>query len=519
MSKTPQTEQDARTLENRNRADQRKKLSETVGKVRDHINSATGKSLQFDYEMCTRYAQERKRTLNIVAFLTALAALASLMWADPIFVPVWFFATLSVHGLTIHLCRKFLKTERTNLQIKKVIERFLFLEGLQGFLWVGLFFLPVTNTPVFNATLPFYAYDIVQFSILLIYIAVITSVTYALPAATFLATLPPTLNVVIVFSQLGAMMHWVMAGVSIGACFFFVYFGWRLRSTAIESLLLRAEKDALIVELEHANAISDDARKRAEDANLAKSRFLATMSHELRTPLNAILGFSEVMKNEIMGPLSNDTYKSYVDDIHGSGKHLLHLINEILDLSRIEAGRYDINEESIDLSYVAEECVHLISLKAEKKDITIREEFADDLPGIWADEKAMRQIILNLMSNAVKFTPIGGKIVIKTGWTSAGGLYVSITDNGPGIPENEIPIVLSQFGQGSLAQETAEDGTGLGLPIVQRLVQMHDGRFDLFSKVRVGTQAIALFPASRVMTAMPPIAKESDENSLERLIA
>lgn len=518
MSETQEDAPDPRTLANLTRANQRKKLTETVSQMRDHINSATGKSLHFDYEMCMRYARERQGTLPAVGILSALAGLISLMWADPLFVPLWFAATICVHFLTVFQCRKVLKAERTKIRVKRVIERLLILEGIQGFLWVALFFLPVTATPVFDVPLPFYAYDIMQFSILITYIAVMTSIAYALPVATILATLPPTLNVVFVFSQLGAMMHWVMAGVSVGACFFFVYFGWRLRRTAIESLMLRAEKDALIVELEHANAISDDARKHAEDANLAKSRFLATMSHELRTPLNAILGFSEVMKNEIMGPLGNDTYKSYVNDIHSSGQHLLHVINEILDLSRIEAGRYDINEESLQLSEVAEECSHLISLKAEKKDITVVEELTGDLPRMWADEKAIRQVVLNLLSNAVKFTPIGGKIIIKTGWTTAGGLYVSVTDNGPGIPENEIPIVLSQFGQGSLAQETAEDGTGLGLPIVQRLVHMHDGRFDLRSKVRVGTQAIALFPPSRVMNAMPAIEKD-EEDSLEKLIA
>ena len=229
------------------------------------------------------------------------------------------------------------------------------------------------------------------------------------------------------------------------------------------------------------------------------------MSHELRTPLNAILGFSEIMMNEVFGPVGNEHYKGYAADIHTSGQHLLKLINEILDLSRIEAGRYQINEEAVTLSFLAEECHHLLKLKAKSKNLTITEQFEPDLPKIWADERAVRQIILNLLSNAVKFTQPGGEILIRLGWTAGGGQYVSVRDNGPGIPESEIPIVLQAFGQGSLAIQTAEQGTGLGLPICVALMQMHDGTLDLQSKLREGTEVTIIFPPSRVMEVMPPI--------------
>src|SRR6202030_3072986 len=166
----------------------------------------------------------------------------------------------------------------------------------------------------------------------------------------------------------------------------------RLYSTMLATLEARAEKDALIGELETSKAISDEARRRAEAANVAKSRFLAQMSHELRTPLNAILGFSEVMQAEIFGPHSVAAYKEYSGDIHNSGVHLLGLINEILDLSRIEAGRYELNEEAVSLVGIVEDCHHLLKLRATSRGITIHEVFEAELPRLWADERALRQI-------------------------------------------------------------------------------------------------------------------------------
>jgi two-component system cell cycle sensor histidine kinase PleC len=289
------------------------------------------------------------------------------------------------------------------------------------------------------------------------------------------------------------------------ATVFFVIVTDRMYLSNIKLLSYQSEKDDLIAELETAKSMSDEARRRAEEANLAKSRFLASMSHELRTPLNAILGFSEVIATEVMGPLNNPTYKDYVNDIHRSGQHLLNLINEILDLSRIEAGRYELNEESVSLLDIAEDCIGMVQLRASGKNITISETFESSLPDVWADEKSIRQVVLNLLSNAVKFTPQGGEIQVKAGWTSTGGQYVSIKDNGPGIPEEEIPVVLSAFGQGSIAIKSAEQGTGLGLPIVQAILAKHDGQFILKSKLREGTEAIAILPAKRVLQTVPAV--------------
>jgi two-component system cell cycle sensor histidine kinase PleC len=288
---------------------------------------------------------------------------------------------------------------------------------------------------------------------------------------------------------------------------YFLLLAYRLYSTTLASLEARAEKDALIGELETAKAISDEARRRAEAANIAKSRFLAQMSHELRTPLNAILGFSEVMKGEIFGTHQVPAYKDYAGDIHNSGVHLLGLINEILDLSRIEAGRYELNEESVSLAHVVGECGHLLQMRARSRSLTIHELFEIDMPRLWADERAIRQICLNLLGNAIKFTPQGGEIWLKAGWTASGGQYISVKDTGPGIPEEEIPIVLASFGQGSNSIKSAEQGAGLGLPIAKSLVDLHGGTFTLKSKLRIGTEVVITFPPERVMSALAPLAE------------
>jgi two-component system cell cycle sensor histidine kinase PleC len=225
------------------------------------------------------------------------------------------------------------------------------------------------------------------------------------------------------------------------------------------------------------------------------------------------------MKTEVFGAHAVPAYREYSSDIHNSGVHLLGLINEILDLSRIEAGRYELNEESVSLVAIVEDCHHLLKLRASSRRITLHEVFEPELPRLWADERAIRQICLNLLSNAIKFTPQTGDIWLKVGWTASGGQYISVKDTGPGIPEEEIPIVLASFGQGSNSIKSAEQGAGLGLPIAKSLVDLHGGTFTLKSKLRIGTEVIVTFPPERVVAAMapmpetaPPIASTNERN-------
>ncbi len=327
----------------------------------------------------------------------------------------------------------------------------------------------------------------------------------AIPAAVGAGLMPIMVALVGLFAAGSRQDTIILSLLCAGVLAYFIALASRLHRTALAGLSYQAEKDALIAELEQAKLNSDEARRRAEGANLAKSRFLATMSHELRTPLNAILGFSEVMKAELFGAMNVPTYKEYSADIHSSGQHLLMLINEILDLSRVESGRYELKEEAVSLPGVVEECRHLLALRAKNKSIMVHEDAEEQLPRIWADERAVRQVTLNLLSNAIKFTPQGGEVWVKVGWTTTGGQYLSVRDNGPGIPEDEIPIVLSSFGRGSMAQKNADEGSGLGLPIVRGLVELHGGEFKLQSKVREGTEVTVIFPPERVMNALPQL--------------
>ena len=352
---------------------------------------------------------------------------------------------------------------------------------------------------------------------MLIVVSVVTILAATVPAAVVAGTLPVTAALVAIYLERSEFLFVALAVMALGILVVFLMLAARLYSSTLTMLEYRAEKDLLIAELETAKSISDESRRRAEEANLAKSRFLATMSHELRTPLNAILGFSEVMQNEVLGPMENAHYREYVGDIHTSGQHLLALINEILDLSRIEAGRYELVEEAVNLAHVVQECVHLLQMRTKAKSVDVIEQFEQGMPKIWADDRAVRQVALNLLSNAIKFTPSAGQIVVKVGWTAGGGQYVSVRDNGPGIPPEEIPIVLSSFGQGSIAIKSAEQGAGLGLPIVQALMTMHDGTCELKSKLREGTEVIAAFPRSRVMQALPPIKDHEEGGRLRQV--
>ena len=207
-----------------------------------------------------------------------------------------------------------------------------------------------------------------------------------IPAILYAGTIPMIVAVVVRLLLLNNPFYLALASMAVGIYLYFLFLARGLRSTSVSMLEYRGEKDALIAELEEQKSVSDEARRRAEAANMAKTRFLATMSHELRTPLNAILGFSEVMKTELLGPMENPTYREYAGDILESGRHLLHLINEILDLTRIEAGRYELHEEPVRLAEVADECGRLLKLRAESKGLQITDEFEPDLPVVWADQ-------------------------------------------------------------------------------------------------------------------------------------
>jgi PAS domain S-box-containing protein len=243
-----------------------------------------------------------------------------------------------------------------------------------------------------------------------------------------------------------------------------------------------------------------EAREHADFANRAKTEFLANISHELRTPLNGILGFSEIIRDQLFGPVSPPSYREYAIDIHESGEHLLELIGEVLDVAKIEAGKRELDESVFDLNRLAQSCFRLIGPKAERRRITMSLDFPTDLPHVMGEVLAMKQILVNLVSNAVKYTAPGGTVKIWARRETDGGLRIGVTDNGIGIAPQDIPIALTPFGQVQNLWTRRAEGTGLGLTLVTSLVALHQGKFELESELGKGTTALVILPADRIIT-------------------
>jgi signal transduction histidine kinase len=238
------------------------------------------------------------------------------------------------------------------------------------------------------------------------------------------------------------------------------------------------------------------ARDDAQAANRAKSEFLANMSHELRTPLNAIIGFSEIMERELHGALGSDRYNDYARDIHQSGRHLLEIINDILDIAKVEAGKLELRQNQIRVADLFATCSRLMDERATSAGVALHVEMPDDVPVLVADDTRLRQILLNLLSNAIKFTPSGGSVVMRADIAADGQCELHVTDTGIGMTEQEISHAMQPFTQIDNSLSRRFEGTGLGLPLTKALVELHSGELKLRSERGVGTTASILLPQS-----------------------
>ncbi|HTQ14230.1 MAG TPA: ATP-binding protein [Rhizomicrobium sp.] len=277
------------------------------------------------------------------------------------------------------------------------------------------------------------------------------------------------------------------------------YCAWmstHLYTMARDMLVLRDDKDGLFAALASSKAESDRARERAEAASRAKSEFLANMSHELRTPLNAILGFSETI---FSGMASAARHGEYARIIHQSGRHLLALINDILDLARIEAGGLKLRESEVDLGNLIADCMPLMEVKAREGALALRTDIGQDVPPVRADERALKQVLLNLLYNAVKFTPPGGEVLCFARNAGGGSVAFGVADTGVGIAPEDQEKVFQNFGQGRHDVVTHDKGTGLGLPIVKGLIEAHGGSVSLESRVGRGTTVTVTLPEERAL--------------------
>jgi two-component system cell cycle sensor histidine kinase PleC len=245
----------------------------------------------------------------------------------------------------------------------------------------------------------------------------------------------------------------------------------------------------------------DAARQEAETANRTKSRFLATMSHELRTPLNAVIGFSDVLRSELFGPVGSPKYRDYAEHIHDSAQHLLTVLSDILDMSKVEAGKVTLNEEPFDVAELVGEVAALFEREAGFAKVELGRGIMPDLPPLLADARYVRQMLINLLSNALKFTPAGGRIQITALPDGNGDLVLGVADTGIGMTPAQLEVALAPFGQIDSPLMRKYQGTGLGLPIVKSLIELHGGRLAIASAPGEGTRVSLVFPAARLRPA------------------
>lgn len=421
-----------------------------------------------------------------------IACIVAFLLSDsfpPAFLIAWLATTAVVVVLRILLYRRFVKASGEALCTVCWARRFCLGALASGLLWAApCFGLPVWGTGS--------EYVMMTLVISGVSAGALTTIVTYLPAFFCYAgamIMPLAASLLLHRDAEVATTGWLLL-------LYFVVIGLaakNLSRSAIQGIELHVDNEALNISLKHAQADRDAARTE-------KWSTLAQLSHELRTPLNAVLGFSEVMHNEYFGPLGNDRYKEYVEHVYFSGKHLLKLIEEILQLSQGESGTLTLVEGDVDLPATVLSCIELMGPEAHKGEVELKTEFAADLPLLRADETKLRQIVINLVHNAIKFTPPNGRITVAANLVQEGGVVLSVRDTGIGIRPEDIPLAMQPFGRIASPLKHENAGMGIGLPLCKRLAELHGATFAIASQPGEGTVCTVAFPATRCITVEPP---------------
>ncbi|HUR43922.1 MAG TPA: HAMP domain-containing sensor histidine kinase [Aestuariivirga sp.] len=470
--------------------------------------SPKSSEIRWQRDLLVLFLRNQLRVAPAMPILAVLLAMTSVTWTPFATVLGWLIAALGCQAIQWHLCHLYFRKERTIREQHDWIGMLSASELLIGVCWSAPLFMFWNSAG--NIQQVYLVASIM--AVIAMRLLIVNSFMPVLIAGTGVLTIGAALRCI----SEPAPIYLALAATIIALEAFFLLVARDLQGTARDMLIFKAQKDNLVADLRKAKKKAEEEQKKAEDANRAKSAFLATMSHELRTPLNAIMGFSEILKHEMFGPLNVRAYRNYADDIHHSGHYLLALINDILDLSRIEAGRRELQEEPVSVLVAVEEANHLLLMKAAEKEINVHVEISASLPKLMADRRAVNQIAINLLSNALKFTPAGGRVEIKAAKIASGEISISVRDSGPGIPAHEIEAAMGAFSRGSYAKKKAIDGAGLGLPIVKGLMEVHEGNVAILSEPGKGTEVIVSFPTKRVLDgprgevlAAPSVKSES----------
>ena len=467
-------------------------LAKAAGKTRLNESLPNEGESPWQSDLLELFLRNQLKLAPILPMVAVMLSATAAMWNGFGTVASWLLGVVGSNVIQLFLCRLYFKSERNAAEQRDWIGMIAASEFMQGVFWVLPLFL---FWPQGNAPLGMFLITAIMAVVALRFL-IVSNFLPVLVAGTGIMTIGAALRCFVetdtLFFSLGTVL------VTLEVLFLFV--ARQLQETSRDMLIFKNQKDVLINELSTARDTADDERRKAEKANEAKSAFLANMSHELRTPLNAILGFSEILQAEMFGPHQNGAYKGYAGDIHNSGHYLLGLINDILDISRIEAGRREIQEDPIHLGDPLEHAVHLSELNAAQKGVILSLNVENGLPRVVCDERAVQQVAINLTTNAVKFTPKGGRVELGANRLGDGTVRLYVKDNGPGIPADELSHALTAFSRGKLARTKAIDGAGLGLSIVNGIMQLHGGSVEIESKPGQGTTVFCIFPAKRVLS-------------------